>query len=434
MGYCPNSQTPSLPNSLVYCPNSQTPEIMFDEIRPYHPEELPEVYERLLADKQFLAVLPYVLPDVPVEQVATLMRGCKTNLEFQKTFCYGFLKQLLAKASTGCDMDISAIDNQRRYTFVSNHRDIVLDSALLDMLLIDANFSTTCEIAIGDNLLSLPWVRDLVRVNKSFIVQRSLPPRQMLLASRELSDYMHYAISEKNENIWIAQREGRAKDSDDRTQPAILKMMAMGGEGTTLERLEALHIVPLAISYEYDPCDYLKARELWCRHEDPAFRKTANDDVVSMRTGIMGYKGAIHYHCAPCIDDYLQTLGDVPKGELFDTVAAHIDRQIHLHYRLFSSNLVALRMLGAEEEGNTMFDMCGKDVNSVVEWLSDHLSVGCGEAEEKAFNDYLSKRVAMAHTEGADDTAFIRHILLVMYANPAINFYKSLTPAPSHTI
>ena len=396
---------------------------MYDDIRPYNPEELPEVYERLLADKQFLAVLPYVLPDTPVQQVAAMMRTCKTNLDFQKTFCYVFLQRLLAKASTGCDINISAVDIQQRYTFVSNHRDIVLDSALLDKLLIDAQAPTTCEIAIGDNLLSLPWVRDLVRVNKSFIVQRSLPPRQMLMASRQLSDYMHYAVAEKKENIWIAQREGRAKDSDDRTQPAILKMMAMGGEGSVVDRLVALHIVPLAISYEYDPCDYLKARELWCRHVNPAFRKSANDDVISMRTGIMGYKGGIHYHCAPCIDDYLRSLGDVPKAELFDSVAAYIDRQIHLHYRLYPSNLVALRMLGGDVDGH--------DNDHVISCLQKRVEGDCGPKEQQSFAAYLEQRIEMAHTEGADDRDFIRHIILLMYANPAINHYKALTAQPA---
>ena len=243
-------------------------------------------------------------------------------------------------------MDCQAIDTRRRYTFVSNHRDIVLDSALLDVLLIDAGFTTTCEIAIGDNLLSLPWVKDLVRVNKSFIVERSLQPRQMLVASRRLSEYMHYAIGRKNENIWIAQREGRAKDSDDRTQPAILKMMAMGGEGSAVERLMQLHIVPLAISYEFDPCDYLKAAEFQLKRDVEGWKKSPQDDVHSMRTGIMGYKGRIHYQCAPCIDDYLAALSaDIPKTEVFDVIASHIDEQIHRNYRLYPSNYVALDLL-----------------------------------------------------------------------------------------
>ena len=245
----------------------------FDSIRPFEPEELPQAYDRLLADKQFVEVLAFLYPGVPAEAIAAKMRQCRTNLEFQKTFCYTFLEQLLLKVAKGCDMDTSQVDVTKRFTFVSNHRDIVLDSALLDKLLIDAGFTTTCEIAIGDNLLSLPWVRDLVRVNKAFIVERSLPPRQMLLASKRLAEYMHFAIAQKNENVWIAQREGRAKDSDDRTQPAILKMMAMGGEGSPAERLKQLHIVPLAISYEYDPCDFLKAKELQQRRDTTDFHK-----------------------------------------------------------------------------------------------------------------------------------------------------------------
>ena len=142
----------------------------FNDIRPFEPEELPQVYDRLLANEQFCEVLKYLYPDVPVEMIGAKMRQCTTSLEFQKVFCYTFLEKLLAKASTGCDMDVAAVDMSKRYTFVSNHRDIVLDSGLLDKLLIDSGCETTCEIAIGDNLLSLPWVKDLVRINKSFIV------------------------------------------------------------------------------------------------------------------------------------------------------------------------------------------------------------------------------------------------------------------------
>ena len=184
----------------------------FDAIRPFEPEELPVVYDRLLGDTQFQSVLAALFPQVPLEAIRQKMHACKTCLDFQKAFCYDFLKGLMTKASDGMDMDATQIDISRRYTFVSNHRDIVLDSALLDVLLVDSGFDTTCEIAIGDNLLSLPWVKDLVRVNKSFIVERSLPPREMLVASKRLSEYMHFVVSEKNDNVWIAQREGRAKD------------------------------------------------------------------------------------------------------------------------------------------------------------------------------------------------------------------------------
>ena len=376
----------------------KTPSI-YDDIRPFDPEELPAAFERLLSDAQFQQVLGYLYPGVPLEAVKTKMMACKTNLEFQLAFCYGFLKDLMAKASKGFDMNVEAVDVTKRYTFVSNHRDIVLDSALLDVLLYDAGFNTTCEIAIGDNLLSLPWVKDLVRLNKSFIVQRSLSPREFLMASKKMAEYMHYVVGEKNDNIWIAQREGRAKDSNDRTQPSILKMMAMGGEGSPVDRLCQLHIVPLAISYEYDPCDFLKAAEFQLRRDVPGWKKTALDDVNSMRTGIMGYKGGVHYHCAPCIDGFLDNLSpDIPKAKVFDVIAEHIDKEIFRNYRLYPSNYIALDML----EGN-------------------EAHAGRYTAEDKAvFEKYLQGQIARIDIPNKDE-AFLRERMLTMYANPARN-------------
>ena len=371
----------------------------FDPIRPFEPDELPDVFDRLLQNEQFSSVLAYLYPDVPKEALAAKMHACKDNLDFQKTFCYGFLVQLLARLSKGCDIDIASLDTDSRYTFISNHRDIVLDSALLDKLLIDAGFNTTCEIAIGDNLLKLPWVKDLVRVNKSFIVERALSMREMLMASKRLSEYMHFVIAEKNDNIWIAQREGRAKDSNDRTQEAILKMMVMGGDGSIIDRLKQLHLVPLAISYEYDPCDYLKAAELQARRDNPSWQKGPMDDVTSMQTGIMGYKGYIHYQCADCIDSYLDTIpADTPKTELFRLIADHIDRQIFAGYRLYPNNYVALDLLHGDSAH------------------ADHYT-----AEDKAhFEAYLKGQLDKIEMEGKDD-AYLREQMLKMYANPAIN-------------
>lgn len=371
----------------------------FDPIRPFEPDELPDVFDRLLQNEQFSSVLAYLYPDVPKEALAAKMHACKDNLDFQKTFCYGFLVQLLARLSKGCDIDIASLDTDSRYTFISNHRDIVLDSALLDKLLIDAGFNTTCEIAIGDNLLKLPWVKDLVRVNKSFIVERALSMREMLMASKRLSEYMHFVIAEKNDNVWIAQREGRAKDSNDRTQEAILKMMVMGGEGSIIDRLKQLHLVPLAISYEYDPCDYLKAAELQARRDNPSWQKGPMDDVTSMQTGIMGYKGYIHYQCADCIDSFLDTIpADTPKTELFRLIADHIDRQIFAGYRLYPNNYVALDLLHSDSAH------------------ADHYT-----AEDKAqFEAYLKGQLDKIEMEGKDD-AYLREQMLKMYANPAIN-------------
>ena len=377
----------------------------FDDIRPFDSEELPEVYNRLLANEQFRQVLNYLYPNVPIDAISQKMHQCKTILEFQKAFAYTFLQELIDKASTGCDMESSAIDNTRQYTFVSNHRDIVLYSAFLSKLLIDNGFATTCEIAIGDNLLSLPWVRDLARLNKSFIVKRGLAPRELMQASVKMARYMIFALTEKHENLWIAQREGRAKDSNDLTQKSILKMFALGAEGTLLERLQQFHVVPLSISYEYDPCDYLKAAEMQAKRDNANWKKGPMDDVLSMQTGIMGYKGNIHYHAAPCIDEYLETLKtttDMANGPLLDAICQHIDKEIHRNYRLYANNYVALDEL----DGTTIYTNKYSDDNKAK------------------FDAYIEKQLAKITLPNKDE-AYLRQRLLEMYANPARNYLKA---------
>ena len=371
----------------------------FDTIRPWEPEDLPEVFDRLLANDQFKQVLAYLYPQVPLEMIAQKLKACKTNLDFQLAFAYDFVHGILKKATTGCEMDCSSLDNTRNYTFISNHRDIVLDSAILDVMLIENKFKTTCEIAIGDNLLSLPWVKDLVRVNKAFIVERALSMRQMLMSSKRLSDYMHFAIKEKHENIWIAQREGRAKDSNDRTQKSILQMMSMGGEGSIIERLKQLHLVPLSISYEYDPCDFLKAKEFQQKRDHAEWKKGPTDDLVSMQTGIFGYKGHVHYHAAPCLDEYLDSLDpDMPKQDIYNKVAAYIDQQIHRNYRLYPGNYVALDMLEETEAYTDQYT-----------------------AEDKAkFEKYIQGQLAKIDLPNKDE-AYLKERLLTMYANPVRN-------------
>lgn len=372
----------------------------FDPIRPFEPEELPVVYDRILADKQFQQVLAYLYPDVPMEILEQKIRACKTNLEFQKAFCYPFLQRLVTTLSLGLSMDATNIDIRKRYTFISNHRDIVLDSAFLDKLLIDVGFSTTCEIAIGDNLLSADWIRDLVRINKSFTVERALHSVEMLRASKRMSEYIHFAVAEKNENVWIAQRQGRAKNSNDLTQPAILKMMVMGGEGSIIDRLKQLHIVPLSISYEYDPCDYLKAREYQLRRDIPYWKKTAEDDLESMLIGIKGFKGHIFYHCAPCIDDWLDTLDtDLPKNKLFDAIASHIDHEIHSSYKLYPINYVALDMI--------------QDTKVYEEYYT--------QDDYEKFDSYLAGQIEKIDIENRDEQ-FLRTCLLTQYAYPVKNY------------
>lgn len=376
----------------------------FDAIRPYTPEELPKVFDELLADEQFCVIMQSFFKDVPMELLKKKLYACPDNLAVQKAFFYPLVEQLMAKCSTGYEMNAEALpDKTQNYTFISNHRDIVLDSALLCKLLIDNGFPTTVEIAIGDNLLIYPWIKKLVRVNKSFIVQRSLSMREMLQSSKCMSEYMHFAVNEKHENIWIAQREGRAKDSNDRTQESVLKMMAMGGEGSAVERLADLNIVPLSISYEYDPCDYLKAKEFQQKRDNPEFKKSREDDLQNMQTGIFGFKGKVHYHAAPCINSWLPELAELPKGDFFGEVARRIDLDIHRNYCLFACNYIAADLLAA----------------------NDKYAAHYTQEEKAQFEAYVSSRIAMVDLENKDE-AFLRQTILAMYANPLKNQEQAL--------
>lgn len=269
----------------------------------------------------------------------------------------------------------------------------MLDSAFLDVLLNKHGYPTTVEIGIGDNLLIYPWIKRLVRMNKAFTVRRGLTAHEMMRSSQLMSSYIHYAVTQKKENIWIAQREGRAKDSDDRTQESVLKMMAMGGD------LKELNIVPLTISYEYDPCDYLKAQEFQQKRDNPGFKKSKQDDLDNMKTGIFGYKGRVHYHCGTPINQWLDEVKDLPKNEFFKAVAERMDKEIHSHYRLYPCNYIALDEL----EGNKTY--------------ADQYA----DADVQRFNEYLAGQLAKINIPNKDE-AFLRERLLTMYANPLRNY------------
>ena len=372
----------------------------FDEIRPYNDEELPQIFEELIADPAFQKAATDAIPNVPFELLAQKIRACKSKLDFQETFCYGILWKIAADHTDGLTLDHTALpDKSKAYTYVSNHRDIILDSGFLSILLIDQGMDTV-EIAIGDNLLVYPWIKKLVRVNKSFIVQRALTMRQMLESSARMSRYMHYTINEKKQSIWIAQREGRAKDSNDRTQDSVLKMLAMGGEGDLIDRLMEMNIAPLAISYEYDPCDFLKAQEFQLKRDIEGYKFWCVDDLISMQTGLFGYKGKVHFQTAPCINDKLEQLDrSLPKQELFSGISACIDRRIHGNYRIYSGNYVAYDWLNNTSE------------------FADHYT----SEEKQRFVTYIEQQLGKIKIPNKDED-FLRGKLLLMYANPLVNY------------
>lgn len=376
----------------------------FDEIRPYHDEELPQVFEELIADPQFQHIATVAMPGIPFEVLAQGMRQCKTKSEFQKNFGYKILWNIAKSCCDGLTLDHTAIkDKKLAYTYISNHRDITLDSGFLSVLLVDQGMDTV-EIAIGDNLLIYPWIKKFVRTNKSFIVQRGLSMRQQLESSQRLSRYIHHTITDKNQSIWIAQREGRAKDSSDHTQESLLKMLAMeGGEGDAIERLLSLNIAPLCISYEYDPCDYLKAKEFQLKRDNPDYKKSVDDDLLNMATGITGYKGRVHFKVASCINEELLKVEDnLSKQDLFTSVAVIIDKAIHSNYTLYAGNYVAYDLL----LGNGEF-------------------AGKYTEEEKAhFEEYVQKQLDKINIPNKD-IPFLKEKILYMYANPLINYLEA---------
>lgn len=380
----------------------------FDEIRPYDTGEVQQAFNELLADRQFSTMLRGIVPWLPKSLRNAVLKmafiGVKSPLDFQKRFMKPIVRHIIRKHTDGCTFDDNCLprDFSLRYTFVSNHRDIVLDSALLDVMLVKMGYPTTVEIGIGDNLLIYPWIKRLVRMNKAFTVRRGLTPKEMLRSSQIMSRYIHYAVTQKHENIWIAQREGRAKDSDDRTQDSVLKMLAMGGEGKPIDSLREINIVPLTISYEFDPCDYLKAQEFQQKRDNPAFKKSRQDDLDNMKTGIFGYKGRVHYHCAAPINTWIDELGDLPKTEFFAALSKRIDRELHANYCLFPCNYIALDEL----EGTKKY--------------AQHYT----EADKKRFEDYLKGQLEKVKIANSDEK-FLRERMLTMYANPLRNYLKA---------
>ncbi|MCD8282145.1 MAG: acyltransferase [Prevotella sp.] len=377
----------------------------FDEIRPYSGEETRGAINELLADRQFKAVVRGLAPWLPYPVSRALIRlalvGVKSPQDFQMRVMRPVAKAILRRCTDGYKAyGLEKLTWDRRYTFISNHRDIILDISIFNLLLSAGGSPSTCEVAIGDNLLIYPWIKRLVRLNKAFIVRRSLPARELLRSSILMSRYMHFAINEKRENLWIAQREGRAKDSSDRTQEGVIKMLTIGyAEPDPAAALADMNIVPLTISYEYDPCDWLKAWEYQKKRDNPAYKKTRQDDLLNMRTGIFGYKGRVVFRVAGCINGEINRLGEAGHAEFFREVPALIDRHIHSGYELFPNNYIALDLLSGNRDNAAHYT----------------------PADERRFAAYLERQLGKI-TSPDRDGAFLKERILTMYANPLRNY------------
>ncbi len=378
----------------------------FDSIRCYKQDEVPAAIERLTQEKQFMNVLSTVYPLLPKDVLRQRLLAYKNTNEFQRDMIYPFLQYIEANLTKGIELrGMESINQDKAYLYISNHRDIVLDSALFCGKLIEQDYDTV-EIAIGDNLLIFPWIEELVRVNKSFIVRRSPGAKQMLEISKQLSTYIAHTINEKNQSVWIAQREGRAKDSDDKTQESLLKMFNMGGTGSFTENLAALNICPLSISYEYDPCDYLKAKEFQLKRDQPDYKKSPYDDLINMKTGVMGYKGRVVYAVSGDINEKIQEAGKTiqNRNELVKHIANLIDKSIYANYQIYNVNKIAYDLLYQTDKFNSDYSLM----------------------EKLDFEKYLTGQIEKIDLP-EKDYDFLMEKMLLMYSNPLVNYLNTVS-------
>lgn len=369
----------------------------FEDIRPYHDEEVKEKINSLLGEEQFCQIIQQVMPEIPFPMFERQMRNIDTIYDFQTKVVVPLLDKLLSQSTNGLSYSgIENLEKNKSYLFVSTHRDIVLDSALMDYALLKEGFSTA-EIAIGDNLMKIPWIVDLVKLNKTFIVKRSLSKDQKLDGSKQLSQYINYTIKEKGENIWIAHKAGRSKDGNDKTNANILKMFNLGGEAeVAIENIKSLNICPVSISYEYNPCDALTLPELMTIANGEKYEKQPMEDLIHMGEGLQGRKGKVEVSFGKPLNGIIEGK-DLPKSnpELFQFLAKTIDREIYNSYKLMPTNYMAFDLLN----------------NS-----SAHAS-NYSQEEKNEFETYVNKK--LQGIEG--DEAFKRETFLKMYAYPVIN-------------
>lgn len=340
----------------------------FDDIRPYNDAEVAQAMRRIAQSQWLPQLAEFVFPELTVQDVAQMLAEINTTREFQHRVMYRFNREVIRRSVTQFSCEgIEHLQPGQPYLFVSNHRDIVLDASLLQYVLVDAGHET-CEITFGANLMTDPTVVDIGKSNKMFRVERTGNKRQFYESELHLSRYIRHAIVEHGSSVWIAQRNGRTKDGYDRTEPALIKMFALSGQGNKLASLAQLNIVPVAVSYEYESCDLLKAREMAQTARQP-YVKRPGEDLNSILTGILEPKGKVHFCVTkPIGAAQLAPLEHFPLNDAVRQMAQMIDRAIANAYQLMPTNMAAYEMLHPEEPQNAELD-------EAKAWLNQRMSL-----------------------------------------------------------
>jgi 1-acyl-sn-glycerol-3-phosphate acyltransferase len=372
----------------------------FDDIRPYTDKEVKSKIKLMLKDRALDDVLMHVFKVRPkVQMVKLQLRMVRSIKQFQGTIIYDLLRWIINNTSDGVKCKgVEKLDKEKAYLFISNHRDIVLDAGLLNYLIFEQGLNTT-QIAIGDNLLLYDWIEHAVKLNRAFIIKRGLQPRELMKASMKVSAYIRKSIVEDNISSWIAQREGRTKDGNDKTQPSVLKMLNLSNKKSIAEGFNELNIVPVSISYEIEPCGLAKMKEL-IKKEHYGQKKTSKDDLKSMSMGMFNPKGRIQYNFGePIKVDYEPTDNAAEKNRRIEEISELIDKHIYLNYKLWPNNYVAYDILMQEHRFKNKYT----------------------HAEEKKFKTMLDQ--ALIHIDFPITN--IQERFLKLYANPVINKLKT---------
>ncbi|MBT3386082.1 MAG: glycerol acyltransferase [Prolixibacteraceae bacterium] len=371
----------------------------FDDIRPYTDREARAKIRLLLKDPVFDEVLMHLFKVRPkVKMVKIQLRMIRNIRQLQGTFVYDFLRRIINRTSEGLScFGIEKLDKKKPYLFISNHRDIVLDPALMNLLIFDKGMNTT-QIAIGNNLLLYNWIEHAVKLNRSFVIKRDLGSRELLESSKKVSHYIRKSLLDDNVSVWIAQREGRTKDGSDKTQASVLKMLNMSNKKSFSEGVNELNIVPVSISYEIEPCGLAKMKEL-IKKEHYKKMKTSKDDLKSMSMGMFNPKGRMRFTFGdPIKIDFEKAKSTKEKNKQTQDLADLIDQQIYTNFKLWPNNYIAYDLLMQEHRFKDKYT---------------------GE-EERNFEMMVEQ--AMIHIDFP--ITDITERFLKIYANPVINRLK----------
>ena len=367
----------------------------FDELRPYYDSEMPAAIGRVAASPYLPAISAFLFPEKPVEEVRQFLLKSQNTLDFQKNIMLPAIHSIVDQTSSG--LGCSGVDSLKDGTkrmFIANHRDILLDAAILQILLLD-NGMDTSEITFGSNLMKGELVVDIGKMNKMFRIMRGGTVKEFYKSSMEVSSYMRYAILQKKQSVWIAQRNGRTKDGADKTDMAVLKMFALSSDKPFFENMQELHITPIVVSYEYEPCDFMKTQELFITRYQK-YEKEPDEDLQSILHGIRQFKGHIHFVFTDAItDEELRYCDRFDWNRKFQQLAQIIDRRIYDNYRLWPTNYIAHDLL-----------------NQSYRYRSHYT-----EEQRKHFMDYMDEGLKNLIGEEAE----LRDIFLHIYATPVDN-------------